>query len=189
MKKITSLMALLLMAITTLTFTSCDDDEEISNTLWGVWKGNMGVYYDYGGYEYDASYTVLAFDKDPGRYASGTGYWIDYYSSGRYSYYATNIDWSVNNGVITIYSIEDDTYWYISEYSLSYDVFSGILYSDYSEPLQFSLYKTSAPNWSDYDYNGWYGYGSYGYGYAGQKSRSADTTEVVPQRKIRSLAN
>lgn len=185
MKKITSLMTMLLLAVTTLTLTSCNDDEEISNTLWGVWKGNMGMYYDYDGYEYDASYTVLAFDKDPYTYAQGTGYWIDYYNSGYYSYYASNIRWSVDNGVITIYSIEDDEYWYISEYSLNYDRFSGILRGEYSNPMSFTLYKTSAPNWNNYYWDGWYESDYYGYYNAKQPSRSADTTIVKPVRKIR----
>lgn len=186
MKKITSIMVLLLMAATTLTLTSCNDDEEISNTLWGVWQGNMGMYYQsYNDYVYDASRTIIAFDKDPGSYSSGTGYWIDYYTSGSYSYYASTIEWTVYNGVITILSVEDGEYWYISDYSLSYNSFSGILYSDESDPMQFSLYKTSSPNWNDYDWGGWSYNDYYGYGYAKKPTRSADSTSVVPKRMIR----
>lgn len=189
MKKITSLMAMLLMAMATLTFTSCDDDEEISNTLWGVWKGNMGVYYDYGDYEYDASYSVIAFDKDPSYYASGTGYWIDYYTTGRYDYYASHIQWTVRNGIISIYSEEDGDTWYISDYRLTYDTFSGILDNGYSEPMSFSLYKTSAPNWNDYYWDGWYSSGYYGYSNTKQQSRSAVEAEAKPVRHIRGNCN
>lgn len=189
MKKITSMLAMLLIAMATVTLTSCTEDEEIANTLWGIWKGDMGMYYDYGGNEYDASYTVLAFDKDPYTYSSGSGYWIDYYSNGSYSYYATNISWSVYNGVIQIYSVEDGENWYISEYSLNYDRFSGILQSDYSEPMSFNLYKTSAPNWSDYDWNGWHSSGYYGYYNTKQQSRSAVAANVKPVRKIRGNTN
>jgi len=189
MKRITPIMATLLMVVATLTFTSCNDDEAISNTLWGVWEGDMGMFYDYGGYEYDASYTVLAFDKDPYTYSSGTGYWIDYYSSGRYSYYATDIEWTVSNGVINIYSVQDRDYWYISQYSLDYDRFTGILRSSSSEPMSFSLSKTSAPNWDDYYWNGWYGSGYYDSFYTKQNSRSAEATETQPVRKIRGNIN
>lgn len=74
MKKFTSFLTVALMALMSLTFTSCDEDSDIAYTLDGTWKGNM--YVEYGGY--DATYTVIRFDQNDGFY-SGTGYWIDYY--------------------------------------------------------------------------------------------------------------
>lgn len=185
MKKLTSIMAMLLMATTMLTFTSCNDDDEMADTLWGVWKGNIGIYYEDEGIMYDAAYSVISFDKDQNSYASGTGHWIDYFDRGPYSYYATNIEWRINNGVVTIYSIEDDEYWYISDYKLSNDVFRGTLDGERSRSMVFSLFKTAAPNWGDYDWDGWYGYSGYGAGYSKQQSRSADTKDSVPVRHIR----
>lgn len=189
MKKITSIMAMLLMAISTFTLTGCNEDEEISNTLWGVWRGDMGMCYPDGDYYYNASYTVLAFDKDPDYSSSGEGYWIDYYSNGRYSYYATNIRWCVKSGIITISSIEDDETWCIRDYDLKNGYFTGVIYSDYSEPMSFSLTKTSSPNWNDYYWDGWYSSGYYGYSNAKQQSRSAEATGSVPVRRIRSNSN
>lgn len=185
MKKITSIFAMLLMAVATLSLTSCNDDEDISNTLWGVWKGNLGMYYPDGSVDYQAAYSVLSFDKDPGRYASGTGHWIDYYDDGPYSYYATNITWSVDNGRVTIHSLEDDEYWFITDYSLSNDVFRGILEGEKGFTLKFSLFKTATPNWNDYDWGGWYESGYYGAGYAKQNTRSADSKTILPKRQCR----
>ena len=39
MKKITSLMAVIAMAVMSFTLVSCDDDDYIADTLWGVWEG------------------------------------------------------------------------------------------------------------------------------------------------------
>lgn len=43
MKKFTSILAMIMMAAMSLTFVSCDDDEYIADTLWGVWEGDMYV--------------------------------------------------------------------------------------------------------------------------------------------------
>ena len=61
MKKFTSYIAMMMIALTSLTFTSCNDDEDIANTLWGVWKGEMYVTTYWGDYYYDASYSEIAF--------------------------------------------------------------------------------------------------------------------------------
>lgn len=144
----------------------------------------MGIYYDYGGQSYSTSNTVIAFDRDPDYYSSGTGYWIDYYSSGPYEYYATHISWNVYNGVINIYSEDDGESWRIYDYSLSYNTFSGYIDNGYDEPMWFNLYKTSSPDWSNYNWGGWYDYDGYYSGYTKQKSRSTDSTTVVPKRRI-----
>ena len=82
------LFILLAMAMTTITLVSCDEDEEIATTLWGVWEGKTGIVYDYGDRWYESARTIIAFDKDPDYYAYGTGYWIDYFSHAPYDYYA-----------------------------------------------------------------------------------------------------
>jgi len=184
MKKIASLTALLLMAITAFTFTSCNDDEEIADTLWGVWSGEMGIYYDFDGRSYQTSNTVIAFDRDPGYYSSGSGYWIDYFTNAPYDYYATHIQWSVYNGIINIYSEEDGESWRIYDYNLSYNTFSGCLDNGYDQPMWFSLYKTSAPNWDSYYWGDYYGYDSYGNYVKRPDTRSADSAKAVPKRRI-----
>lgn len=182
MKKITTLLTTLLLTVTTLTLTSCNGDEEISNTLWGVWEGHMESYYTYGDYTYSVSRTILSFDKDPYYYASGTGYWIDYFSGASFDYYATHIEWTVSNGNIRIHSLEDDEYWYIYEYGLGYNYFTGYIDGESGNSMSFSLYKTSAPNLYDYNW-GWSSYyDDYGYYNAKQLSRSANTSVERPVR-------
>jgi len=175
MKKIASLLTTALIAFMPFTLTSCNDDEAIADTLWGVWEGDMYAYYDYQGYTYSAASSVLAFDHDPYSYASGSGYWIDYYSNAPWDYFATRITWTVVNNEIRIYSIEENKYYYISDYSLSNGSFHGYIDDEYgSAPIEFHLYKTAAPTWSDYDWNGWGYYDDYGY-YAPAKKSQAKT--------------
>ena len=179
MKKFTSIFATMILAVLSLTFVSCDDDSYIADSLWGVWEGDMYVTSEWNGHTYYSSYSVLAFDKDPYEYSSGTGYWIDYYSD----YYASHITWRVNNRNIEIYSREDDTYFTIYDYSLSDNWFSGTILSEDGDPMQFRLRKTSSPNWGDYDWgwDSWYGYPNY----APSKTRALDNDTLnKPVRKI-----
>jgi len=183
MKKLKSLIAVILMAMTTFTFTSCDEDEYIADTLWGVWEGDMYAYYDYNGYRYQSSKSVLAFDHDPYSYASGSGYWIDYYSNAPYDYYASRITWTVQNQVIKIWSIEEDKDYYISDYSLNDGAFHGYIDSgDFSGPIEFHLYKTASPDWSDYDWNGW---GYYDYSYYAPSKNGVKKASIIDESKPR----
>ena len=50
------LMALVVMALMSMTFISCDDDDsDVAYTLAGTWEGNMQIYYKYGGVTYEAT--------------------------------------------------------------------------------------------------------------------------------------
>lgn len=174
-----------LIALMSFSLTSCDDDEAIADTLWGVWEGDMYAYYDYNGYTYSASYSVLAFDRDPYSYASGSGYWVDYYSNAPWDYFATRISWTVVNGEIRIYSIEEGKYYYISDYSLSNGSFHGYIDDGYgSAPIEFHLYKTASPDWNDYDWDGWGSYNSYYYSPA-KKSQSKESS--TPEKPVRHI--
>ena len=86
MKKWYTLWTLLLMAVLSVSFTSCewDDDDAIAYTLEGTWRGNMYMSSEWDGRVYDATYSEICFLRDPYRYSSGTGYWIDYYNNDRY---------------------------------------------------------------------------------------------------------
>lgn len=162
MKKFTSYIAMMMIALTSLTFTSCNDDEDIANTLWGVWEGEMYVTTYWGDYSYDASYSEIAFDKDPYQYASGTGYWIDYYSNAPWDYHANHIRWTISNGVIRIRYVEDGGYVDIYDYRLDYNYFTGSIQNDYGEVLNFRLRKVASPDywdWDDYEW-GWSGWRS-----------------------------
>ena len=179
MKRLTSLLAAMMMVAAAFTLYSCDDDDDIADTLWGVWEGNMYVSSQYGGQYYDASYSEIAFDKDPYDYASGSGYWIDYYSNAPWDYHANHISWYVSNGVITINFYEDGGSVDIYDYRLNSNYFSGVIYNDYGEALNFSLRKTSAPNWDNIDW-GW----DYGYGYGAPKRSEVKSTNRVPATDV-----
>lgn len=184
MKKFTSILAIMVMAAMSFTLVSCDDDDYIADTLWGVWEGDMQVRMDYHGHTYYAYETELAFDRNPYEYASGTGYWIDYYSGAPWDYYASHIEWNVYNNVIEIYSIEDDTYYRIYDYTLSDNYFTGWLESEWGDDIQFRLRKTYAPDWNDFDYGWYYDDGYYDPWYAPAQTRQGDAKAEKPVRKI-----
>lgn len=91
-----------MMMAMTFTFVSCDDDEYIADTLWGVWQGDMHVWNEWNGNYYESHDTEIAFDRNPYEYSSGSGYWVDFYSRAPWDYFASNITWTVDNGRITI---------------------------------------------------------------------------------------
>ena len=167
MKKLTSLMALvLMMALTATLFTGCTtEDEYEAYTLEGAWEGDMGVVVEFGGHRYRSVRSVIYFDCDPYRYASGSGYQADYFnqSGWRYDYIAKHITWSVRNGIITIHYLEEDVYAEISEYNLNSGYFEGYIdYEDYTSS-RFHLMKTYTPsNWEkSYNWRWWFDYDFY----------------------------
>ena len=61
------------MVLTATLTTGCtDENEDVAYNLWGTWEGNMYMQSQYNGRVYQSSYSVLAFDKNPYQYASGT---------------------------------------------------------------------------------------------------------------------
>ncbi len=160
MKKISTLMTMVFVTLMSLSLTSCDEDLGIAYTLEGTWKGNMYVSSAYGGHTYDATYTELCFLRDPYRFSSGTGYWIDHYASDApWRYVANHTEWTVRNGVIRIHLMEEDTYVEIANYRLDDNCFDGsILYGN--TVVDFQMDHVSSPNWSDYNYgyDYWYEY-------------------------------
>ena len=170
MKKITSILAMALTIMMSAMFSSCDEDDAIAYTLEGTWEGNMYVSMQYDNRVYDATYSELCFSRDPYRYSSGSGYWIDHYSYGPWgrNYVANHINWTVHNGYIEICLIEEGTYVQIYDYSLSDNYFVGTIYYG-DQRVNFRLRHTSSPNWNGYDY-GW-GY----YDYAKSSTIDADT--------------
>ena len=87
---------MVMVVLLSATVTSCDPDDDIAYTLEGTWKGYMGVYRDYDNRDYGSTYTELYFERDPYRYSSGRGYWVDYYKEHPWSsrnYVASRISW------------------------------------------------------------------------------------------------
>ncbi|MBR1400894.1 MAG: hepatitis A virus cellular receptor 1 [Prevotella sp.] len=186
MKKLFTLLAMSMM--TTLFFVSCDtdDDDYAAYNLEGAWVGDMGVVMNVNDGPYVTTYyatrSELYFAQDPYRYASGTGYQVDYfgeqspwYHSSRNTYYIANhINWEVVNGIIRLYYVEDNAYAEISRYYLSdYDGwFEGVITYENGEWSNFSLRKTYSPN----DWNNYYdwGYNDYYWGYAKKNAMITD---------------
>ena len=178
MKKFFTILTVFGTLLTTATLTSCED-AEIARTLEGTWSGDMRVRTGYGGRDYYATYTEITFLRDPGRYSSGNGYWVDYYSDAPWDYVANHIDWTVDYGDIKIYFREDNTSFTIRDYSLNDDRFSGTLW-DNDNRVTFSLYHISSPNWNSYDH---WGYSSWSHYYS--RGTSSDTSDTEkPVRRI-----
>lgn len=183
MKKLISILIVLVMGLGTISLSSCDD-EMTAYTLEGTWEGDMFMGYYYDGVEYWASYTELEFLTDPLSNTSGYGYWIDYYDDySPYSYYYSHINWQVRNGVIYIHFVDEPYYTEISihDYRLNNNHFYGRIYYD-RDYEAFDLVHTSSPHWGRYDY-GWRtrAVGPYG------TTRAADSAEK-PVRIMRHTA-
>ncbi len=162
MKKLYSMFTIVMMALLSLPLTSCDDDDYIARTLEGTWEGDMYVTTYYNNYYYDASYSEVCFLRDPYRYSSGTGYWVDYYDQGYwggYNYIANHIEWSVDFGTIHIRFVEDGDYVDIYDYALDDAYFTGYINSGNGNRLKFNLRHVSSPNWNNYRW----GYDDYYY--------------------------
>lgn len=191
MKKFTSLLTMAFIALMSFTLTSCDDDADIADTLDGTWKGYMDIGLRWENQYYASTVSQITFDADGYYTTHGTGYWIDYYTDDRgrtapWDYVANHIEWSVDNSVIRVHFIEENSYVTICDYSLNDDYFYGTLVSGNSS-ADFRMVKTSSPRkWNYY----WYGsdnwYDSWYYdGYARKQnmsSRSVDAqADSVPE--------
>lgn len=169
-----------LVALTT--FTSCDRDVDISNDLDGIWRGNMYVEHcDRYGTWYTATSTEIEFFVDGSFSNSGTGHWVDYYSGAPWDYIYNDIRWSVNNGTIRVYFVQEGTTIFISHYSLGSRFFEGTI-DDNGNYVDFSLTRISNPRYGSWSY-----YEPWGYGYYAKGSRSTDNDSVqteMPKRRI-----
>lgn len=182
MKKLMSIISMLLLALTATTLVSCDDDSDIAMTLEGTWQGDMKVStdYNYNGqhYHYQALSSEICFVQDPYTYSSGTGYWIDYYQNSpwRNNQVANHIKWTVSNGVINVYFVEEGTSVQIRDYRLYRGRFEGTIYYG-NQTVDFSLVQVSSPNWNSYTDWGYDYYDDYYGGYA--KKNVTETRALV----------
>ena len=176
MKKIYNTLVMMAIVAMTATFTSCDEDIAIANSLEGTWSGTMYVYTSYNGHDYYATSTDIEFIGDPLRWTRGTGYWVDHYSNAPWDYVANHIEWKVNNRNIDIYFVEEDTWMTISDYRLSDNYFTGYIY-DGSNDVEFRLRHIDSPNWSSYRYG-------YDY-YWSRETRGIDNDSTVVEKPVR----
>lgn len=180
MKTLSHFLMAVAALLATFTLTGCED-EKIADTLEGAWTGNMYVTSSYGGQSYTASQSMLYFDKDPYEYATGTGYWVDYYSNAPWDYFSSRIEWKVENRQIQIYSVQEDQTYYISDYKLNGNTFVGYLYTNsrFSNSVYFELSRSSWNSYNDYNWNGYY----YNSRYRSRAIQQQGTSET-PRRTI-----
>lgn len=147
MKKFKSLLTMVMVALMSLSFSSCDEDANTAYYLDGTWRGNMYVNSSYNGVTYTSTYSVITFNAG---YDSGTGYWVDYYNNGHYgrrNYVANHIYWKVKDRNIYIHFEEENSDVVIYNYGLNDRYFSGQVDAGGSY-ADFRLTK-------DYDYDDW----------------------------------
>ncbi len=188
MKRFHTLMTMVAIAMLSFTVTSCDEDEAIAYTLEGTWEGNVYVSHKWKGQYYDAYYSYISFDRDPRANAAGYGYWVDKYEDAPWGdYFASRINWWVDNLDIVIDFVDDDYRVRIDRnYSLSEHRFSGTIFTYDNKKVRFDLVKTSSPNWNNYHY-GWdywlYDYYAKQSDFEGTRASSSDVEK--PQRVFR----
>lgn len=158
MKRIHALLTMVAIAMLSFTFTSCDEDERISEDLSGfrgagkTWQGTIEhYYYDRWGLTGNTYRTTMFFSGDS--YNSGTGYEVDYDIHDPYNNFAySEFTWSVSWGTITLRYA--DTGWrpvHISDYTLDRGFFEGYIDDGYSDDeIYFSLKAIREFNWDPY---------------------------------------
>ena len=186
MKKFYSIITFVFMAMAAATLTGCDEDSNIAYTIEGVWEGNMYKQGYYDGRYYQSSRTVMQFDRDPYRYTSGAGRWIDYYSDAPWDYFASYITWRVSGGTITIYSQKEGQTYYIDDFSLSDNYFEGYISDGNGNGQYFRMRKTYSPNWGDYEWDGYY-WDEYYYAPSAKSAVSAESAKQKPAPPVTSI--
>ena len=150
MRKIyTNTMMVLMLALTMLTFTSCDKDTMLAIDLDGVWAGTVvGDYsYDRYGLAGDVYDTELCFYQSGDFSKGGTGYQIDRNRVTR-QYTRYSFEWRVSNQRIHIY-YDDDYEIIIRDYEI-YEVGRTLRFRGYfddaydgTQLASFDLIKTT----------------------------------------------
>lgn len=136
MKKLYTTLMMAMMAMMTLSLTSCEIDEEIAYDLEGTWKGNMHIIDDYGE---ETTYSELTFIRYSNTSTEGMGLWDDYYEDGYCV--STRFTWFVDWSDIII-DFEDGVRVEIRDYRLTSGHFSGRFWDSYNE-VAFDLISTA----------------------------------------------
>ena len=150
MKKI---LTLFIIAVTAMTFVSCDDDE-IAKNLEGIWEGEVSTAYsNYRGGN-NTQYVDIQFYADPSQYAKGTGYERDYSNINVGTYTECAFSFEVKNRNIYLY-YDDGADVVIRNYELTDGHFTGeFLDRDGHFLANFDLYRVE--NWRHVRYSNYY---------------------------------
>lgn len=162
MKKFTSIITMMMLAMMVFTFTSCED-EEIAQGLAGsegrIWEGTISkYYYDRWGVTGDHYRTTIEFVGDVWHWTRGKGYEVDYdMNDPRGSYWYSEFEWRVNNRVIELrYADTNYEPVYISDYYLTDNRFEGYMDDGTNSEIKFSLYLVKDFNWDYYNKYSYY---------------------------------
>lgn len=186
MGKLNSILSAIVLAMSAMLFTSCDEDVYVGSTLQGTWSGNLYAYSEWNDRMYRASYSEIEFDGDPFRTTTGTGTWVDHYAGDApWRYYVDHFSWRVSNGCIHLRFWGDGFETYISDYRLNNNYFEGYIYlGSNSGEEYFELRKISdCTSWNSWDY-GYYDWDDY-YVRGTRANPAADVdTTAAPLRPV-----
>lgn len=147
MKKFYTTLMMAMMAMMTLSLTSCETDEEIAYDLEGTWVGNMSIADEYGESYVESEITFIRY---PNSYTEGNGLWVDYYGPRDYEPY--RFEWYVDYGKIYI-RFEDGARVEIRSYTLNSSRFRGRFW-DGNKEVSFELRSTARKYDRDYNWGG-----------------------------------
>ncbi len=184
MKKMKTILSVIVLAMSAVLFTSCDEDVYVGSTLQGAWAGNLYAYSEWDGRMYRASYSEIEFNGDPFRNTSGTGVWVDHYAGDApWRYYVDHFSWRVSRGEIKIRFWSDDFETYISDYRLSDNRFEGYIYLGASSGEEYFELRRVGDNSSWNSWNDGYYWDDYYYvrGTRGTETAAADSLDTLPK--------
>ena len=147
MKKLYTTLMMAMMGLMTLSFTSCETDEEIACDLEGTWVGNMSIADNFGESYVESEITFLRY---PSSYTEGNGLWADYYGPNDYEVY--RFTWYVEYGTVYIL-FEDDARVEIRSYSLTSNRFRGRFW-DGDKEVSFELHNSTRRSADSYNWGG-----------------------------------
>lgn len=186
--KLLKAMSALMMSLTMISLTACDEDTQMSMTISGQWRGNFGMFYDYEYrgevYRYTASETHIYFEPNSSFSTRGRGWQEDYYRFGPYENMYYTFHWEVRDGILYLdYPYDPALSTAIYDYRLSRGLFTGRFAETGST---FYLIKEEIYDWSPYtDYyyydprDDWYYY------YAPTRSAQSEGDEAQEGRIVR----
>jgi len=182
MKKLLTSVTMLLLALSPVVLTSCEEEDDyIAQQLRSSdWEGYIGTYYsnrwNISGNEYA---TVFHFESRGEYYTSGRGAELNYDMNSRYNDYAyCTFKWFIVDGEITL--IYDDSKWnpiYIVDYYLSSTNFRGYIYDGSNSRIKFDLQSTSYSDWGTYNRGSYGDFGNQNY-YWSRQTRAAANDSI-----------
>ena len=176
MKKVFSTITMIMLAMMSVTLTSCED-EAIAYDLAGangkVWSGTISAFYTRYGWSGDHYRTTIEFYCDENHWRKGWGYEVDYDLNTNKGY-KSKFRWEVRNKNIILTYYDNGQSVYIRDYELHENYFGGYIEDGTGRDIWFSLNLIHNFDW-DYD-----GYNYYGPNYAKRNTTDTQTLKEIP---------